>query len=146
MKVLFLKDLKGKGKKGEQKEVKAGYANNFLIKNGYAVPVNENSISKYNEELKEIKILDDKSRKNAEQIKKQLKDVIITFKVQVGNNDKVFGRISPKQIKDELDKLGYKIDKKQIIVEDNIASLGFHDVEINLYKDITTKIKIKLEK
>lgn len=146
MKVLFIKDLRGQGKKGEQKEVKAGYANNFLIKNGYAVAVNEQSISNYNKEQEIIKKQDQESRKKAISEKNKMKDLVLTFKVQTGKDDKVFGRISPKQIKDMLDKEGYSVDKKQIVMNDNISSLGYHDVELNLYKDISVIIKVKLEK
>lgn len=146
MKVLFVKDLRGQGKKGEKKEVKTGYANNFLIKNGYAVAVNEQNISQYNKEQEKIKMEDELNRKKAISDKNKMKDLVLSFKVQTGKDDKVFGRISPKQIKDELEKSGYIINKKQVIMNENVSSLGYHDVKINLYKDIDVVIKIKLEK
>ena len=146
MKVLFVKDLRGQGKKGEKKEVKTGYANNFLIKNGYAVAVNEQNISQYNKEQEKIKMEDELNRKKAISDKNKMKDLVLSFKVQTGKDDKVFGRISPKQIQDELEKSGYIINKKQVIMNENVSSLGYHDVKINLYKDIDVVIKIKLEK
>ena len=117
MKVLFIKDLKGQGKKGEQKEVKTGYAQNFLIKNGYAVQLNEQSLSKYNQEQQEVKRNDEKNRKFALSQKELLEKVELSFKVQVGKDERVFGRISTKQIKEKLDSLGYNIDKKQIKIK-----------------------------
>lgn len=146
MKVLFLKDLKGQGKKGEKKEVKTGYANNFLIKNGYAVALNEQTLSKYNKEQENIRQQDALNKKQAEQLKETIEKLTLTFKVQVGKDEKVFGRISPKQIKDELAKKGYEIDKKQVVIQDNVSSLGFHNIDINLYKGVTAKLRIKLEK
>ena len=146
MKVLFVKDLKGQGKKGEKKEVKTGYANNFLIKNGYAVALNEQTLSKYNKEQENLKQIDELNRKEALLLKKELEKKTLSFKVQVGKDDKVFGRISQKQIKDELNALGYTIDKKQIIINDSVSSLGYHNIDIELYKDVIAKIKIKLEK
>lgn len=146
MKVLFIKDLKGQGKKGEQKEVKTGYAQNFLIKNGYAVQLNEQSLSKYNQEQQEVKRNDEKNRKFALSQKELLEKVELSFKVQVGKDGRVFGRISTKQIKEKLDSLGYNIDKKQINIKDGASSLGYHYVDINLYKDIFAKVRIKLEK
>lgn len=146
MKVLFLKDLKGQGKKGEQKEVKTGYANNFLIKNGYAVALNEQTLTKYNKEQENIKEQDKLNRAQANNLKKELEKLVLTFKVQVGKDDKVFGRISQKQVKDELSKLGYEIEKKQVLISENVASLGYHFIDILLYKDIIVKIKVKLEK
>lgn len=146
MKVLFVKDLRGQGKKGEKKEVKTGYANNFLIKNGYAVALNEQTLTKYNNEQKMIKQLDEQNRQDAIMLKSKLENVELVFKVKVGNNDKVFGRISPKQVKEELDKLGYDIDKKQINIGDSVACLGYHNISITLYKEVIAKVKVKLEK
>lgn len=146
MKVLFVKDLKGQGKKGEKKEVKTGYANNFLIKNGYAVALNEQTLTKYNNEQKMIKDLDEQNRKEAINLKEKLEKIELVFRVKVGNNDKVFGRISQKQVKEALDKLGYNIDKKQINIGDNVDYLGYHNILINLYKEVIAKVRIKLEK
>ena len=146
MKVLFIKDLRGQGKKGETKEVKTGYANNFLIKNGYAVALNEQTLTKYNNEQKLLKEQDEQNRNKANELKDKLEKLELVFKVKVGNNDKVFGRISQKQVKEELDKLGYEIDKKQINIGDNVDYLGYHYISVNLYKEIISKIKIKLEK
>ena len=79
-------------------------------------------------------------------LKSKLEKEVISFKVQAGKDDKVFGRISQKQIKDALSKLGYNIDKKNIQIGDQVSSLGYHDIDVVLYKDIIAKIKIKLEK
>ncbi len=146
MKVIFLKDLKGQGKKGEIKEVKDGYAQNFLIAKGYAEKLTEQSLGKYQREKKQEADLDQKMREEAEILKNKLKDVKVCFKVKTGTGDRVFGSISPKQIKDELEKQAYKIDKKQIDLEHALSSLGFHDVKINLYKEVFVNIKVQLEK
>lgn len=146
MKVLFIKDLKKQGKKGEIKEVTAGYAQNYLIKNGYAVQLNEKTLSQYNKEQNKIKEEDLNNRKEALLIKEKLEKLELVFKVKVGKSDKVFGRISPKQIKEELEKKGYNLDKKQISNSENASSLGYHYIDIILYKDVIAKIKIKLEK
>ncbi len=146
MKVLFVKDLKKQGKKGEIKEVKDGYAQNYLIKNGYAVQLNNITLSKYNKELQELLDNDKRLRQEALNLKRRLDSLELIFKVKVGNNDKVFGRISQKQIKEELDKKGFGIDRKQIIIPDCPAMLGYYNVKINLYKEVEATIKIKLEK
>jgi len=146
MKVIFLKDLKGQGKKGDIKEVKDGYAQNFLIARGFAEKLTEQSLGKYKREKKQEADLDQEMRNQAEELKEKLKDIKISFKVKTGAGDKVFGSVSQKQIKDELEKLGYKIDKKQIELDHSISALGFHDVKINLYKEVFIKIKVQLEK
>ena len=146
MKVIFLKDLKGQGKKGEIKEVKYGYAQNFLIKNHYAEKLTEETFQNYLTEKKEEKILDDQKRKEALETKSVLEKIELVFKVKTGQMDKVFGSVSSKQIKDDLEKLGIIVDKKQIDIKEGISTLGYHNVNIELYKDIVGVIKVKLEK
>ncbi len=146
MKVIFIKDVKKQGKAGEIKEVSDGYAQNFLIKNKYAVA--------YTQRSKEI--LDINNKKAAEEerleiekcnkIKKELSDKIIKFKVKTGNQDQVFGNISSKQIAQELEKLGYKIDKKKIVIDTPINTLGFHDVKLNLHKKVVASVRVELIK
>lgn len=146
MKVIFVKDLRGQGKRGEIKEVKDGYAKNFLIKNGYASQLNETTLGKYNRECQEQKNLDAKMREDANLLKEKLSKLELSFSVKTGKDDRVFGSISQKQVKDALEEKGYNIDKKQIEFDHVISSLGYHDVRINLYKEIFVKIRIKLVK
>ena len=146
MRVIFLKDVKGQGRKGDIKEVKDGYAQNFLIAKGFAEKLTEQSLGKYQREKKQEADLDQEMRQQAEVLKNKLKDVKVSFKVKTGAGDKVFGSVSAKQIKDELEKQGYKIDKKQIDLDHALSALGFHDVKINLYKEVYVTIKVQLEK
>ena len=146
MKVIFTKDVKGQGKAGEIKEVKDGYAQNFLIKNGYAVSYTKRSkeildISNKNKEEREKEEI-----KRCNDLKEKLKSVNLKFKVKTGKNDQVFGSISTKQIASELDKLGYKIDKKKIVLSSPISSLGFHEINIMLHKNVTATIRVELAK
>ena len=146
MKVIFIKDLRKQGKKGEIKEFKDGYANNFLIKNGYAKRLTEESLGEYNRQKQKEQELHKVYRKEAEMLKKDLAKITLTFKVKTGKDDRVFGSVSAKQIKDALTEKGFKIDKKDIDLDYNITSLGFHNIKINIYKDIIAEIRIKLEK
>ena len=140
MQVIFLKDLKEQGKKGEIKEVSDGYAINFLIKKGYALKKTEGSLKKLNESIKESNLKDEQNRSVALKLKKELENVTIDIPVKE-KNGRMFGSVSTKTIKEELDKLGYKFDKKQIETE-SINTLGVHLVTINLYKDIKGTIKV----
>lgn len=143
MKIIFMKDLKKQGKKGEIKEVKDGYAK-FLIKEGYAVQETKGSLKHLETENDKKKKEDERLTEEAKKIKKELEKEKISFTVKTGEHDKVFGSISVKQIKEKLEK--YNIDKKQIIIKNPISSLGFHEIQINLYKDINAKIKIEVKK
>jgi large subunit ribosomal protein L9 len=145
MQVIFLKDLKDQGKKGEIRDVSDGYAKNFLIAKGYAVKKTETSLNKLNLEKEANKRLDEKNTKEAEELVKNLSNVIIKFTAKAGKMDKMFGSISSKQIKEELDKIGFHFDKKQIMTE-AINSFGFHNVEINIYKNIIGKIRVEVVK
>ncbi len=145
MQVIFLKDLKGQGKKGEIKEVSDGYAKNFLIAKGYAVKKTETSLNKLQKEKDENKRLDEENTKKAHEMVKKLEKITLKFTAKAGKMDKMFGSISSKQIKEELDKLGYNFDKKQIIMEP-INCFGYHDIMINLYKNISGKIRVEVTK
>ena len=145
MKIIFLKDVKGQGKKDDIKEVKDGYAENFLIKNGYAIKYSnrskeilDNQIEDRNEKEKEL-------IKECEEIKKKLESKTYTFKVKSGKDGKVFGSVSSKMICDELNKQGFKIDKKKILIDDALATLGHHNVKIELHKKVIAEIKIIME-
>lgn len=146
MKVIFIKDLRGQGKRGDIKEVKDGYAENYLIKNGYAKKLTEQNYNQYLETRKEEAQLDEKRRNEAEKIKNILSNTELSFKVKTGAEDKVFGSVSTKQIKEELEKKKIVVDKKQILLDEGLSSLGYHNVKIELYKDIIGVVKVKLEK
>lgn len=146
MKVIFLKDLKGQGKKNEIKEVSDGYATNYLIKNGYAVKYTKSSSDKRDEEIHNNKLLDEENTKKANDIKKKLEKEKITFKVSSGKDGRVFGSISSKQIYEKLVELGYNVDKKKIIIKDSLSSLGMFYVDVELYKKVVAKVRIELIK
>ena len=146
MEVIFIKDLKGQGKKGDIKTVKDGYAENFLIKNGYAVIKNKENLAKLQKEQQNKKAEDEKNKKIAEELKKKLDTLVLEFKVKTGEGEKVFGSVSLKQVKDALSKEGYKIEKSQIELTSSMASLGFHNIDINLYPGINAKVKAHIIK
>jgi len=146
MKVIFIKDLKGQGKKGDIKEVKDGYGQNFLINKGYAKIFNEKNFNELEQSKKQEKKQDDLRRKEAMELKQKLEHTNLLFKVKAGEGDRVFGSISPKQIKEALEKKGFKILKTQIEMDHNLASLGFSNVSVRLYKDIVATLRVQLTK
>ena len=143
MKVIFIKDLKKQGKVNEVKEVSDGYAINYLIKNGYAVKYTKTSSNILKKDIKEKEIETEQNKKVAEEQKKKLESIILEIKAK-SNNGKMFGSISNKQISDELKKQGITIEKKNIITEP-LNSLGVHEVEIKLYKQIIAKLRVQIQ-
>lgn len=146
MKVIFLKDVKGQGKKNEVKEVSDGYATNYLIKNGYAVKYTKSSSDRLDKTLENDRINEENNVKEANEIKKKLEKEKITFEVKTGNDGKVFGSVSSKQICEKLSSIGYDIDKKKIMINDNLSVLGTNYVNIELYKKVVAKLRVELIK
>ncbi len=144
MQVIFIKDLKGQGKKGDIKEVSDGYAINYLIKKGYALKKTTGSLNRLKVEEAEALKQDNKNRDAALKLKDQLEKIILNFKVKTSKDSRMFGSISTKQIKEELGKLGFNVSKNQI-ENTTINSLGMHLVTITLYKDIKCTLKVHTE-
>lgn len=146
MKVIFIKDLKGQGKTGEVKDVKDGYGMNFLVKKGYAIPATNVSITNLKRNNEEKKLEESLLVHEMEIVKEKLAKEKISFTAKTGAGDRMFGQISVKQIKGQLEKLGYHIDKNAVQIDHPIMSLGFHDVQIVLHKQVIAIIKVQVIK
>ena len=146
MEVIFIKTLKGQGKEGEIKNVAAGYAENFLIKKGYALKKTEENYKIYLKNLKDLKEKQALENKEALILKEKYQEKVLSFKVKVSEDSRVFGSISVKQIKEGLKNIGLDVDKTQILIDHPISTLGNHFVNITLTKDVILKIIVRLER
>ena len=145
MKVIFLADVKGKGKKGEIKEVPTGYAQNFLIKKNLAKEANAQAIGELRGKQKSEEKAHAELLAEAQKIKAKLEEeaTVVQFTEKIGPDGRVFGSITNKKIAEELEKqFGIKIDKRHIQVSSPIRSTGLIDVPVKIYQDVTGVINI----
>ena len=147
MKVIFLADVKGKGKKGEIKEVPTGYAQNFLIKKNLAKEANAQAIGELRGKQKSEEKAHAELVAEAQSIKAKLENgaTVVQFTEKIGPDGRTFGSITNKKIAEELEKqFGIKIDKRHIQVASPIRSTGLIDVPVKIYQDITAIINIRV--
>jgi len=145
MKVILLQDVKSLGKKDAIVEVSDGYGQNYLIPRKLAVVANAGNM---NEVKQRKESLDNKARKELEAAKEyaaKLQDKTVTISAKVGENGKLFGAVSNKDIQDAL-KAQYNvdIDKKKIVLTEPIKNVGAHIVEIKLHSGVSVKITVKI--
>jgi large subunit ribosomal protein L9 len=146
MKVIFLKDVKGKGKKGEVKNVADGYAHNFLLKQGLAVEANPSNVSSLNAQKKKEEKLAAEELAEAKQLKTKIDEITVELTAKSGEGGRLFGSITSKQIAEELQKKhSIKVDKRKIELEDAIRSLGVTKVPVKLYPDVTATLNVHVK-
>ena len=147
MKVIFLADVKGKGKKGEIKEVSTGYAQNFLIKKNLAKEANAQAVGELRGKQKSEEKAHAELLAEAQKIKAKLEEeaTVVQFTEKIGPDGRTFGSITNKKIAEELEKqFGIKIDKRHIQVSSPIRSTGLIDVPVKIYQDVTGVINIRV--
>lgn len=147
MKVIFLADVKGKGKKGEIKEVPTGYAQNFLIKKNLAKEANAQAIGELRGKQKSEEKAHAELLAESQKIKAKLEEeaTVVQFTEKIGPDGRTFGSITNKKIAEELEKqFGIKIDKRHIQVSSPIRSTGLIDIPVKIYQDVTGVINIRV--
>ncbi|MDD6466739.1 MAG: 50S ribosomal protein L9 [Erysipelotrichaceae bacterium] len=145
MRVILLSDVKKVGKKGEIKEVADGYARNFLIRNRLAVEATKASVNILNQQNQTAAELEEQRVQEANLVKDQIEQLTLVFKVKVGKEGRAFGTVSTKQITDELaKKYQIKVEKRKFVDTDNLATLGYHNVRVELHKGVIATIRVQL--
>jgi len=146
MKVIFLKDVKGKGKKGEVKNVSDGYAHNFQIKQGLAVEASNAAMSSLNAQKKKEEKQAEVELANAKELKEKLEKITVELLAKSGEGGRLFGSITSKQIAEELQKKHkIKIDKRKIEMDDAIRSLGVTKVPVKLHTEVTATLNVHVK-
>lgn len=143
MKVIFLKDVKGKGKKGEVKNVADGYAHNFLIKNGFAVEATSGNQNTLDAQKKKEQAIAAAELEAAKKLKETVEKLTVELHAKIGEGGRIFGSVTAKQVADELNKAhNIKVDKRKMDVPDGIRSLGYTNVSVKLHNEVTAVLKV----
>ncbi len=145
MKVILLEDVKSLGKKGDLVEVSTGYARNFILPKKKGVEASSKNIN----DLKLQKAHKDKvaaeQLEAARELKAEIEKRELALSIKVGENGKAFGAISSKELAQAVkDQFGLTVDKKKIVIDEPIKSLGSHEVKIKLHPKVTAALKVKV--
>lgn len=145
MKILLLQDVKGQGKKGEIIDVSDGYANNFLIKRGLGVVATADTINSVDIHNRAVARQKEEEKQRAYAQAKELKGKEIHIAPPKGAAGRMFGSVTNKEIADELVKLGYNVDKKQVVLKTPIREVGTYTVSVKMYAELSVQIVVIVE-
>lgn len=145
MKVIFIQDVKGQGKKGEEKNIADGYARNFLLPRGLAVEANKANLNNLKGQKESEAYKKEQEIKAAEEIKAKLERITVKLSAKAGDNGKLFGSVTAKDIADALKaQHSIDIDKRKIVLGSDIKTTGDLTVDAKLYPQIVGKIKVNI--
>ncbi|WP_270915059.1 50S ribosomal protein L9 [Staphylococcus saprophyticus] len=143
MKVIFTQDVKGKGKKGEVKDVPVGYANNFLLKKNMAVEATPGNLKQLEQKNKAAEAERQQEIEDAKKLKEQLSEIEVEVSAKTGEGGKLFGSVSTKQITQSLQQQhDIKIDKRKMDLPNGIHALGYTNVPVKLDKEVEGTIRV----
>jgi large subunit ribosomal protein L9 len=142
MKVILLQDIEKLGKANDVVEVKDGFARNYLIPQRKAIPATYQNLKRLEEENKKRLKKLEASKKQAEELAKRLNGFSVNVLVKVHDNDELYGSVTAQQISEALKQEGFDIDKKCIILNEPIKSLGVFDCIIKLHPEVEARIKV----
>ncbi len=144
MKVLLKQDVEKLGRKGEVVNVAAGYGRNYLIPRRLAVEVTPENEKLIEMERKALLKKIEKEKLSAQELINRLNEVRLTFRRKAGEKDMIFGSVSAADIKEELEKIGFLIDKKKILLEEPIRRLGHYTIAVKVYQEEKANIHVEV--
>ncbi|MFQ9933266.1 MAG: 50S ribosomal protein L9 [Lachnospiraceae bacterium] len=145
MEVILLQDVKALGKKGEIVKVNDGYARNFILKKNLGIEANAKNLNDLKlQKANEAKIEQEKLD-NAKKFAAEIGEKYVTLSLKSGEGGKTFGSVSTKEIAEAVKKqLGYDIDKKKMILDEPIKTLGTHIIQLKLHREVTGKLEVRV--
>lgn len=144
MKVILTTDVESVGYMGEIKDVKRGLARNYLLPRNLAIEATAGNIKVWEQKKHIVQKHQIQRKEQAENLAKNLNDVVCDIRVKVGEEGKLFGSVTSQNISDALDKLGYKISKKDIVLDSTIKETGGYDINIKIHPEVNATIKVNV--
>ena len=145
MKVILLDNIKGVGKKDEVINASDGYARNYLFPKKLAVEANNENMAKLNNKKEAASYKKDVEKQKAEELAKKIKGIMLKIKVKAGENGKIFGGVTSKEISENLQQqYNMAIDKKKIELKETIKTLGSFNVSIKLFEGVIASLKVEV--
>ena len=145
MKVILTQDIKSVGKKGQIIDASDGYARNFLLPKKMAVIADATNLNELKTKQDANKYKHDMTMANAKELSEKMKNFELVFKIKAGENGKIFGSITSKDIATELAKKYFvEVDKKKVCLDDAIKTVGVYNIEIKLFEGVTGVLKVNV--
>ena len=144
MKVILLEDVSSLGKMGDSVEVRQGYARNFLFPRKLAVQATSRNIKSQEHQLRSLERRVEKNRTDAQAVAERLSQVSLTLSRKAGGAGRLFGSVTNMDIGEALAAEGIEIDRRNILLEDNIKELGDFEVSIKLHQDVSASVKVSV--
>lgn len=145
MKVILQTDVKNMGKRGEVVNASDGYARNFLFPRNLAIPADKQNLTELSAKKSSEAHKKELDRMEAIKVKEKIEKQALTIKTKAGENGKTFGSITSKEISESIEKeFNEKIDKKKIVIKEQIKSIGSYTVELKLFEGVSAKLKLEI--
>lgn len=142
MRVVLREDIDKLGRRGEVREVAAGYARNFLLPKGKALPATDGNMKRVEQERRRYAVLQAKEKEDAAAVGRRLAGVSCTIVRKVGENDHLYGSVTASDIAEYLEKEGIAIDKRRILLEEPIKALGIYTIPVKLHADVQGEVRV----
>jgi large subunit ribosomal protein L9 len=146
MKIILKQDVENLGRKGDIVKVAAGYGRNFLLPRKLGIEVTSSNIKMVEIERQSLKKKVESERLSYRELINRLNAVTLSFARKAGEKDHIFGSVSAGDIKDGLDKLGFDIDKKKIVLDEPLKRLGNYSVTVKVFHDDKAEVKVAVVK
>lgn len=142
MEVILLEDLEGLGSRGDTIRVANGYARNYLIPQKKAISAAGSGARVFREEERQRSVRENRLKRAAEKTASDMAKTSCTIPVQVGEEDRVFGSVTAQDIAEALNKAGFTVDKKKVLLDEPLKALGVYNVRVKLMTDVEAKVKV----